>query len=91
MGDPSLEPGHVFITRRQDLGRDQDAAQVLDCLAGGQFVEGLVGDPLADETPQDLWGCAPAEPGRHRRGPLDCRESVIERSQFGLDVAVVGA
>ena len=37
--DPVFESHHVFVAGGQDFRGDQDAAQVLDCLAGGQLVE----------------------------------------------------
>ena len=43
-GDPAFQPGHVLVAGRQGADRDQHAAQVLDGFAGGQLVEGLVGE-----------------------------------------------
>ena len=42
VGDPAFQPDHLLVAGRQRADRDQHAAQVLDRLAGGQFVERLV-------------------------------------------------
>ena len=43
---------------------------MLDGLAGGQLVEGGVGERLPGQVPQDRWGGALVEPGHHGAGPL---------------------
>ena len=50
-----LEPGHVLVAGGQRAGGDQDAAQVLERLGVGQFVEGGVGEraPAGGEVGQD--------------------------------------
>jgi hypothetical protein len=35
--DPLFESHHVFVTGGQESRGDEDAAQVLDCLPGGQL------------------------------------------------------
>ena len=55
--DPAFESGKVLIAGRQRAGGDQDAAQVLERLAVGHLVEGLVG-----QRP-----CARGQVGQDRR------------------------
>jgi hypothetical protein len=44
--DPTFQPRHLFVARRQHADGDQNTAQVFDRLSGGQFVEGVVGEVL---------------------------------------------
>jgi hypothetical protein len=44
-GDPAFQPGHLLITVGQRSDGDQDAAQVLDRLAGRQRAESGMGKP----------------------------------------------
>ncbi len=78
-GDPPFEPDHVLVARRQDSGRDQDAAQVLDRLAGGQVVEDLVGEGALGDVTQDLGCGALGKPSGQGGGSFDRGEGVVER------------
>ena len=91
--DPAFQPGHLLIAWRQGSDGDQHAAQVLNRLSGGQFVEGFMGQRPRPglEITQDLRGGAPVQPGRHRAGALDRKKSLAKASQFRGDLAVLVA
>ena len=72
-GRSSVQPGHLLVARRQRPDGDQDAAQVLDGLAGRQFVEDLVSELSGGvQAVQDGRGCALVRARRRRclAGPL---------------------
>ena len=87
-GDPAFQPGHLLIAWRQGPGGDQDAAQVLDRLAGGQLVEGAVGErssrPARAGSPgRRSCSARPATvAGRSAAG-----EGMVEGLQVGADLA----
>jgi hypothetical protein len=89
--DPLFESHHVFVAGGQDSGGDEDAAQVLDCLPGGQFVECLVGDGASGELTQHLGRGASVEPSAQRGWPLGRGQRPVEDLPVGRDGAgVVG-
>ena len=87
-GDPAFQPGELFIAGCQCAGGDQDAAQMLDCLAGRQFVESVVAQGLgsAGERPQDRRGGAVVQPGLHGAWSVGPGERLIEGLQLGREV-----
>jgi hypothetical protein len=92
-GDPALQPGHLLISPGQGPGGDQHAAQVLDRLAGGQLVQGLVRErPLrGPEVTQDGWRRAAVQPRCHCGGPSDRGECLVEALQPSGNLSVLAA
>ena len=89
--DPVFESHHVFVAGGQDSRGDEDAAQVLDGLPGGQFVECLVGDGASGELTQHLGRGASVEPSAQRAWPLGRGQRPVEDFPVGRDGAgVVG-
>jgi hypothetical protein len=71
--------------------RDQDAAQMIDRLAGGQRVEGVVGEAFAGvQVAQDGRG-GPVEPGCHGVGSVCRGKSVVQGPQVCRDLTVLSA
>ena len=89
--DPVFESHHVFVAGGQDSRGDEDAAQVLDCLPGGQLVECLVCDGASGELTQHLGRGASVEPRAERGWPLGGGQRAVEHFPVGRDGAgVVG-
>jgi hypothetical protein len=91
VGDPAFQPHHLFISGRQGADGDEHAAELLDWLAGRQFIESLVGERTSGQVMQDRRECAPGEPGRDRVGPVRFGEGVVERLQAWTDLAAIVA
>lgn len=87
--DPAFESGKVFIAGRQRAGGDQDAAQVLERLAVGHLVEGLVGQrPCArSKVGQDRGSGVLRQPVHHRLRPVGRGQGFVQPAQLGTDAA----
>jgi hypothetical protein len=87
-GDPAFQPGHLLITVGQRPDGDQDAAQVLDRLAGRQRVQSGMSKPgLGVQALQDRRRRALVQPGRDRAGPLGGRERLVKGTKARADFA----
>ena len=89
--DPAFESDHVLVAGGQGSRGDQDAAQVLDGLAGGQLVECLVGEGASGELTQDRGRGAFVEPALSVCGRSGRGQGPVEGLPVGRDGAgVVG-
>ncbi len=75
-----LETDHLLVPLGQDCGGDQDAADVLDDLAFGQLVQGLVseGSAAGAEIGQDGGDDAAGEPAQRSGGSFGAGQGVVE-------------
>ena len=89
--DRLLEAGQVLVAGRQRAGGDQDAAQVPERFAVGQFVEsGVRQCSLADgEFAHDHRRGVLVQPGQHGLGSFVVGEVVVQRAQSWVDRAGV--
>jgi hypothetical protein len=76
VGDPPFDPREVLVTGGECCGGDQDAAQMLDRLAGYEIVEGGMAK----------WSLSAGEIGEHRpdRGvlePIQCGGRPVDARQ----------
>ena len=78
----------MFIAGRQGACGDQDGAQVLNWLAGGELVEGSVAEgPLAaTEFAQDGGDGGLVHPRQHQVGSFAAGQGIVQAAQLGGDL-----
>ncbi len=93
-GKVMLEPGRdafkVLVALRQDAGLDQDLPEVVQAVAGRQFVQKVVGDGLLprDQLPEKFGGRALPDPVDRVKRQADLGERLGEGLELGHDGAV---
>ena len=86
-GGPALQFHEPFVALGQGTGGDQDAAQVVECLARRQLVKDLVGQMagVPADLGEDLPDLGAVQPGHGHVGPLGPGESLVKRGEVGAD------
>ncbi len=90
VGDPPFERDEPFVAGRERTAGDQDGPQVVEGLAGGQFVEHVVGQrPMVcgDLGEQPGHG-RPGQPRHRGDRPGHPGQRVSQRGEVGADVPV---